>query len=189
MVEEHARRAVHLRDDHTLGAVHDKGTVVGHQRHVAHVDVLLLDVADGAGARVFIHVPDHEAQGHFQRRCEGQAPRHALIFVVLRRFEFVTHELQLGTIGEILDREDGLEDFLEAGGSVVRLLQEPVVGGALDLDQVRHLHRFADTAKGLPDAFPLGKTLTHRLRAPWLGRFLPADKHSQRRDGRGLSLR
>ena len=46
VVEEHARAAVHLRDDDALGAVDDEGAVVRHERHVAHVDILLLDVAD-----------------------------------------------------------------------------------------------------------------------------------------------
>ena len=49
VVEEHAGAAVHLRDDDALGAVDDEGAVVGHERHVAHVDVLLLDVLDGPG--------------------------------------------------------------------------------------------------------------------------------------------
>ncbi len=48
VVEKHARRTVHLGDDHTLGAVDDKGAVVRHERHIAHIDILLLDVADRA---------------------------------------------------------------------------------------------------------------------------------------------
>jgi hypothetical protein len=46
VVEEHARRTVELRHDHALGAVDDEGAVVGHQRDLAEVDLLLLRVAE-----------------------------------------------------------------------------------------------------------------------------------------------
>ncbi len=48
MIEEHAGAAVHLADDDTLGPVDDKGAVIGHERHVAHVNRLFLDIADRA---------------------------------------------------------------------------------------------------------------------------------------------
>jgi hypothetical protein len=46
VLEEHARRAVQLRDDDALGAVDDEGALVGHQGHLAHVDLLLLHFLD-----------------------------------------------------------------------------------------------------------------------------------------------
>ena len=46
VIEEHARRAVQLADDDALGAVDDERAGVGHQRDLAEVDLLLLDVAD-----------------------------------------------------------------------------------------------------------------------------------------------
>ena len=46
VIEEDARAAVQLADDDALGAVDDEGAVVGHQRDLAEVDLLLLDVAD-----------------------------------------------------------------------------------------------------------------------------------------------
>ena len=50
-VEERARRPVQLADDDALGAVDDERAVVAHQRDVAEVDLLLLDVADRLDAR------------------------------------------------------------------------------------------------------------------------------------------
>ncbi len=47
VVEEHARRAVQLRDDDALGTVDDEGAVLGHQRDFAQIDLLLLHVLDG----------------------------------------------------------------------------------------------------------------------------------------------
>ena len=53
------RGAVHLRTI-TLRAVDDERAVLGHERHVAHVDVLLLDVAVDL-ERFLVNVPDDQA--------------------------------------------------------------------------------------------------------------------------------
>ena len=83
-VEERARRAVELRDDHALGAVDDERAVVRHQRDVAEVDLLLLDVADGLDAGLRVLVPDHEADGDLERHGVGHAALLALVDVVLQ---------------------------------------------------------------------------------------------------------
>ena len=106
---------MHLRDDDALGAVDDERAVVGHQRHVAHVDGLLLDVADRAGAGILVHVPDDQAQDDLQRRGIGHAALDALLDVVFRLFQLVIDELQPAAAGEVVDREDGLEHFLQPG--------------------------------------------------------------------------
>ena len=64
VIEKDAWAAVHLRDDDALGAVDHEGAVLGHERHIAHVDVLFFDVADRARARVLVHLPDDEPQRH-----------------------------------------------------------------------------------------------------------------------------
>ena len=48
-------------DDDALGAVDDEGAVVGHERDLAEVDLLLLDVADRLRAGLFVDVPDDQA--------------------------------------------------------------------------------------------------------------------------------
>ena len=114
VVEEHARRTVHLRDDDALGAVDDERAVVGHERDVAHVDVLLLDVLDGARAGLFVDIEHDEAQLHLERRSKGHAALAALVDVILRRFELVGDEVQFGGVREVPDREHRLEDRLQA---------------------------------------------------------------------------
>src|SRR5262249_26406625 len=47
-LEEHAGRAVQLANYHALGAVHNEGTVLRHQRDIAEENFLLFNVADGA---------------------------------------------------------------------------------------------------------------------------------------------
>ena len=137
-----------------------------HERHVAHVDVLLLDVLDRLGARLLVHIEHDEAQLDLQRRREGHVALHALVDVVLRRLELVAHELERRAAREIRDREHGLEHGLQAvvvGTAAGRLLdhQEVVVGALLNLDEVRHLRDFADRSEFLPDALAAVERLSH----------------------------
>ena len=94
VVEEHARRTVQLRDDDALGAVDDEGAVVGHERDLAHVDLLLLHVLDGLGRR--LAVVDHQAHGHAQRGAVAEAAVAALALVERRLAELVADVFQRG---------------------------------------------------------------------------------------------
>ena len=94
VIEEHAGRTMHLRDDDALGAVHDERAVIGHQRDVAHVDVLLLDVLHGAGAGLLVDIEHDQPQRHLQRRGIGHAALAALVDVIFRRIEFVADEFE-----------------------------------------------------------------------------------------------
>jgi hypothetical protein len=156
---------VHLRDDDALGAVDDEGAVVRHERHVAHVDVLLLDVLDRLGAGVGIHVEHDQAQRHLERGREGDAALAALVDVVFRLLEGVAHELQKRRRGEIGDREDRLEDALQplVGAPAFRLVhhQELVVGRLLNLDEVRHLGDFPDLPEELANALATDQRIGH----------------------------
>ena len=158
VVEEHARRAVHLADDDALGAVDDEGAVVGHERHVAHVDVLLLDVADRARAGFLVDVPHHEPQRDLERRGVGHAALLALLDVVLRLLELVLHELEAGALGEVLDREHrrGTPPAGPTGCAwppAIVALQEALVGALLHLDQVRHRRHRLDVAEETTNPF------------------------------------
>ena len=148
VIEEHAGRAVHLRDDDALGAVDDEGAVVGHERNVAHVDVLLLDVLDRPRGGLFVDIEHDQPQRHLERRGIGHAALAALVDVVFRRLEFVFDEFKLRRIGKIGNREHRFEDRLQAlvGTPAHGLLdqQELVVRCLLNLDQVRHLRYFFD---------------------------------------------
>ena len=151
VVEEDARRTVHLRDDDALGAVDDEGAVRRHERHVAHVDVLLLDVLDRLRAGILVDIEHDEAQRHLQRRGKGQVALTALVDVEFRCFELVLDELEHRGAGEVGDREDRLENGLQAlvGTAALGLVhhQELVIGCLLNLDQVRHLRNFGDLSE------------------------------------------
>ncbi len=157
VVEEHAGRTVHLRDDDTLGAVDDEGAVHGHERDIAHVDVLLLDVLDRLGAGLLVDIEHDQAQRHLQRRGKGHAALAALVDVVFRRLEFIADEFQHRGPGKIRDREHRAEHRLQtlvrpASGRLVDH-QELVIGRLLNLDEVRHLRHFPDVSEELANPF------------------------------------
>ena len=165
MVEEDTRRTMHLRDDHPLGAVDHKSALDRHQGHVAHVDVLLLDVADRARARILVNIPDHEAQRNLQRSCEGHAALLAFLDVVLRFLEFVIDELKLGLFRKITDREYGFEYFRQPHIRTLSFergaFQELLIGTHLNLNEVRHGRHFENPSKVFTDTFATGERLRH----------------------------
>src|SRR5215831_18240277 len=166
VIEEHPRRTVHLGDDHPLGAVDDKGAVIGHERNVAHVDILFLDVLDRPRTRLLVDIEHDEAQRHLERRRIGHAALPAFVDVIFRRLELIVDEFELGGIGEVGYREHRLEYRLQTlvGASAMRFLDQKklVVGCLLNLDKVRHLGNFLDFAKELADPFTTGERLYHR---------------------------
>ena len=167
MVEEHAGRAVHLGDDDALGAVGNEGALLGHERDVAHVDVLLLDVLDGPGAGFLVGFEHDQTKLYLQRSGEGHVALDALLDVVLGLLELVGDVLQDRAFIEVLDRKDRPEDRFNALIPALAhrglTLQELLIGGTLDLDEVRHLDGFGDAAKGLADPLLAGEGLSHCL--------------------------
>ncbi len=163
VVEEHAGRTVHLRDDDAFGAVDDEGAVHRHERDVAHVDVLLLDVLDRLRAGFLVDIEHDEAQRHLEGGREGHAALAALIDVVFRRLEFVANEFQHRGAGEVRDREHRAEHRLQAfiRPTALGLVhhQELVVGRLLNLDEVRHLGDFLDVSEEFANAFATGECL------------------------------
>ncbi len=153
VVEEHARRAVELGDDDALGAVDDERAGVGHERDLAEVDLLLLDVADRLDAGLLVDVPHDQADDDLDRRGEGHAAGAALVDVVLGLLEVVRDELERAGLGEVLDREDALEHALQT--DVLPLLvgdvdlEELVVGALLDVDQVRDVDDLRELCEAL----------------------------------------
>ena len=122
---------MHLRDDDPFGAVHDESAVRGHERDVAHIDVLFLDILDRLGARFLIHIEYDQAQRHFQGRRIGHRALLALFHVVLRIFEVVIDVFEQRCFRKIADREYRLEDRfqtnIEAAGWGLPDLQELII--------------------------------------------------------------
>ena len=115
MVEKHAGRAVHLRDNYPLCAIDDKCTIAGHQRHIAHIYILFFDIADRFRAGILVNLPNNQTQGHFQRRGEGQAALLTFFDIIFRGFQLIGVEFQNSASGKIMDRENRSKTFLQAG--------------------------------------------------------------------------
>ena len=163
VIEEHAGRTMHLRDNDTLGAVDDKGAVHGHERNVAHVDVLLLDVLYRLRAGFFVDIEHDQTQRHLQRRGVGHAALAALVDVILRRLEFVANEFQHRCAREIRDRkhrpEHRLQAFVQPPAHGFIDHQKLIIGCLLNLDEVRHFCDFLDMSEELANAFATGECL------------------------------
>ena len=157
VVEEHARRAVHLRYDDALGAVDDESAVHGHERHVAHIDVLLLDILDGARRRSLVDFEHDQPQRHLEGRGEGHIALPALVDVILGRLELVLSRFERGGVRKFGDREDRPEDWLQAlfRSAALGLVyeEELIIRGLLDLDQIRHLGDFADADRRICEPY------------------------------------
>src|SRR5271165_2860207 len=165
MVKEHPRAAVHLRNDDPLGAIDDEGSVLRHQRHIAHIDVLLLDIADRARACILVDIPDDETECYLERGRKSNAALLTLIDIVFRGFELVAHKFELRPFRKIADREHRFKDFLKSDIRTLfrkhAHLQEMIVRTLLDFDQVRHRRDLGNASEALADAFLTRKGNSH----------------------------
>ncbi len=124
---------------------------MGHQREVAHEDLLLLDLLG-------LLVP--KADLHLQRRGVGSVPGLALLHVVLGRLiHLVVDEGQLQVALIVRDRAHVVEHLPEAG------VQKLLVRLLLDLQKVGHGHDFLVPGevltKGLSVVLVFGHLLIH----------------------------
>ena len=151
VLENDAGRALELVDDDALGAVDDERALLGHQRHGAEIDDLLLDVADGAVFRLLVHVVDDEADLDAKGRLVGEALGDALGNVVFWLADLVADIFKRGGSIEVLDGKDRAEHTLKPGvlaaGRRNVLLQKELVGVDLQVEQMGNGQRFDDLAE------------------------------------------
>ena len=144
-----------LAHDDPLGPVDDEGPVFGHERDLAKVDLLLLDVPDDLLLARPVGVEDDEPHHDFQGRRVGEALGDALLDVVAALADLVAHEFEGALPAEVADGEDALEGPLqpEVPALIERrvLLQELLVGLQLDVDQVRDVDNLLDPTEILPE--------------------------------------
>ena len=211
-VEERARRPVQLRDDDALGAVDDERAVLGHQRDVAEVDLLLLDVADGLGARspgpCSTRRGGWSPSGARRRSCRvpGTRPRRTCASgrpsCRRRRTRRRWLRSTVPHCGHSTSRSPyGIDDELvaAAGARLAEVLEAlepaalafPVPDGILDELERGVLPEVADREDGLEhrleaDVFPLVREPVH-LEEPFVRPLLDLDQVRNR--NRGLDLR
>ena len=131
-----ARGTDELRDDDALRAVDDEGTVLRHEREVAHEHVLVDDL--------FLHLVD-EADFHAQRQRVGRVAVAAFLFVVLGlAAELVLEEVQLEVVGIVGDGRKIVKHLSDA------LFDERAVRFLLYLYEVGDVDDFVDPAEFPP---------------------------------------
>ena len=141
VLKNDAGRTLELVDDDPLCAVDDKSAFFGHQGQGAEIDILLLDVADGAVARGLVRVVDYQAHLDAHGGLVGQAFGNALGLVVLGLAHFVVDELQTGSFIKVFNGENGTEHAFQAlvGLAVLyrqAFLKEFLVGIYLQVEQM-----------------------------------------------------
>ena len=109
VVEEHARRAMQLRHDDTLGAIDDEGAMVSHQRHFAEIDLLLTNVLDRFWRATRLLVIDDQAYLDADRRGIGQPTHLTFLDVKYGLAQSIAHVLQRCIAGIADNRKNGLK--------------------------------------------------------------------------------
>ena len=166
VLEEHARRTVQLAHDHALGTVDDERALVGHERHFAHVDFLLLDLFHHFGlCRGCIAVVDDELHTGTHGRAIRQATGLALAHIKSRLGQCVFEKLHLDKTVVRDDGESGFKRRLQTlwlafFGRYV-CLQKSSVCISLHLQQVGNLQHAVTAAKTLANAFAFGECIGH----------------------------
>ena len=169
VLEDDAGRALELVDDDALGSVDDEGSLFGHQGQGSKIDILFLDIANGAGFGLVVHVIDDEADLDAHRGFIGKTLGDAFRLIVLGLADFVADEFEAGGTVEVFDWEDRTEDpFQTFIGETFypSLLHEFPVGVHLQVEQVGNLHLNLDLAK-------LFGKLTHHFTSEKVGRQKP----------------
>ncbi len=142
LLEHDTGRAVKLADDDALSAVDDERPERGQQRQFAEVDLLLDDVLRAlAVGRLFEH-------DELQRRLKRRAVRHvtldALRYGVLRLADRIALEVEREILVHVRDREQILENALEAEVLPLVLrgvaLQQRLERLYLNVEEMGHLH-------------------------------------------------
>ena len=106
-----ARRAVELADDDSFSAVDDKGTIFGHERNFAHVD--LFGLLDDVDFMLVLLLGDAQAERHLERCGIGSTLTKGFEGTMLGLVEFVLDEIKSEVSVEAHNRENFLENPLQ----------------------------------------------------------------------------
>src|SRR3990170_736102 len=160
VLEEDAGRAMQLAHDDPFRPVDDEGRAGRHEGDFAEEHLLFLDVPDGAGGGLLVHIEDDELDRHLDRGRVVHPPFAAFLLAPFRLPDGVGNELQRRPAVVIRDGEDALEDGLQA--DVLPFLgrgdhlQEFVVRFLLRLDEIRYFNDLSDLGKVDPlDQIPV----------------------------------
>ena len=107
--EEHARRAVQLRNDDALGTVDDKSALVGHVRDGSQIHVL-----DNGSKVLMVGVGAVELELGLEGDAIGQPTVEALLHCVARRIDKIVKEFKDKVVASVRNGEVLAEHFIES---------------------------------------------------------------------------
>ena len=137
--EVNAGRTDELGDDRALRAVDDEGRGVGHLREIAHEDLLLLDLT-----RFLVSQAHTDLEGG----CICGVARLALLNAVLGLLVHrVIEEGKLQVSSVVRDGRGVGKNLAQS------LVEEPLIGLFLHLDEIGHLQNLIDACKALSCGF------------------------------------
>ena len=138
LVEEDTGGAVQLRDDNALRSVDDEGAGRGHVRDASQINVL-----DFRVEILMLGICAGKAEFCLQRNAVSESSLKTLLDRILRRIDEIVDELQPIVVSGIFDRENFLENLIQALSLTVFgrgfQLEEIVERLQLDFEQVRVL--------------------------------------------------
>ncbi|MNG91229.1 hypothetical protein D3C79_501360 [compost metagenome] len=150
-----------LRYDNPLSTVDHKGAVFGHERNLAHIDFLFLDVFDRT-FRSFALI-DYQAQFYAQRCRVRHTTDLALFDVEHRLTKTVANVLQLRIATVALDRENRTECGFKAVLPFWVLLDKLLERVKLDRKEIWYVQNLWTLTKILTNTFFLGIGVNHRV--------------------------
>ena len=135
-----------LRNNDSLGTVDQEGPVLGHDRNLSEVDLLLLHVTNGL--RALGVLPGHQSNRHLEGTRVSHPPLKTFLNVVFRLFQGVPNELQGCRIVEIANREYGCKNALQPHHLPLlhfhTRLEKLVERRPLQFKQIRNVNYFLD---------------------------------------------
>ena len=145
-------------------AVDDECPVLGHQRDVSEVDLLLLHVADGLISS-FVGVPRHETDGDSDWRGKRHATGATFVDVVLGRLKVVADKLELSGLVKVPDGKHALENPLDTNVFSLLMrevgLEELFIRLFLDVNEIRNVDNTRDLSEAFSNSEILKGTSRH----------------------------
>ena len=113
VIEKDPGGTVHLGNNDPFGAIYNKGSVVGHEGNITHIDLLFLAVPEGLVTGFIVNIINVQKEFDLQCTGIGHVPLLTFLDVKLGFFDFVTLKVHFGHPGGIPDREYRLEHSLK----------------------------------------------------------------------------
>ena len=165
VVKEDTGRAVQLADDDSFSPVNDEGSVFGHERDLAEIDLLLLDITNRLNPGLLVYIPGNQAHPDFDRGSKGHSALMTLVDVVFGCAKGVCNIFERTGLAEVANRKDRAKHGLEADVLSCRRgklrLEETLVGILLDINEVGYVDDPLDLGKMFPQKLVIRDRISH----------------------------